>query len=323
MNKHRISLSLLMLWAWIASAAGSAAAAPIGAGSGWKDADSTPERVATVVTGTVERLDYDIRWHFLSVGSASIETKQSSEGGTNTTVHRFCVRNHPWARILYRVQDRIESVEEQTAGSHVTRVTKQIREGRFRQDDELVIDSVVGSAKWRDSISGDSAEYQVPAGVYDYVSALAAIRAKACPPLGQTNSYRVAMDKGIHELVLTSSSTCSIGSASGLLPATRLSLQSKSADLCVRNVPGTIWVGLDPATIIAMDVATKIGTVRVVLEKWELDGKTRRWHSATAKGDQNHEGESCSSGVVLDLVSRGAGRDTAGRPDSSRGSDDP
>jgi len=282
-----------------------------------------PTQKAGALAGSIERIDYDIRWHFLSVGSASIETIASSEGGTNTTVRRFCVSNHPWARILHRVQDRIESVEEQTAGSHVTRVPKQIREGRFRQDDELVIDFVAGSAKWRDKVSGVSAEYLVPEGVHDYVSALAAIRAKGGQALGQTNSYSLAMDKGIHELVLTSSVTSSIRSASGMVSATALTVQSKSPDLCVRNVPGTIWVGLDPPTIIAMDVATKIGTVRAVLAKWELDGKAVEWQNRTAKGGQKYEGESNSGSLVSDLGSGGAWGDFTGRSDSSRGSNDP
>jgi hypothetical protein len=311
MSKHRIFPAFLLLSAWLASAARSA------------NEGNPSEHAETVDTGSVERLEYDIRWHFLSVGSASIETMELSAGGTNTTVRRLHVRNHPWARILYRMEDRIESVEKETGDSRVTHVTKQVREGRFRQDDELVIDYVAGSAKWRDKVSGVSAEYLVPEGIHDYVSTLAAIRAKGCLPLGQTNSYRLAMDKGIHEIVLTSSATSSMRSASRMVSATALTVQSKSPDLCVRNVPGAIWVGLDPPAIIAMDLATKIGTVRAALTKWELDGKTVEWQNTVVKGGQGHEGESNSGSLVSDLGSKGTWGDFPGRPDSSRGSDDP
>jgi hypothetical protein len=275
------------------------------------------------VTGTVERLEYDIRWGLLSLGRASIENRALSSGGTNRIVRTMEVRNHPWAAVIYRIEDRIESVDERTDGGRKVCVRKQIHEGRFNQDDTLLIDYRSGKAQWEDRLSDKSANYEIPDGVLDYVSLVSHLRTQGDLTLGQTNWYHLAMDAGTHELVVSAVTTGLVKTAFGRLAATQIRVKSKSEDLFARNVPGTMWVCQNPMVVVAMDGSTKVGTVRAVLRGWERNGRAVIVGEAPDEGGTQDEDEIAGGGSIGVVGHIGAWGSLAGRPHSGRRSDEP
>lgn len=275
------------------------------------------------VTGTVERLEYDIRWGPLSLGRASIENRTSYVGSTNRIVRTMDVRNHSWAAVIYRIKDRIECVEERTARGRKVCVRKQIHEGRFKQDDTLLIDYRSGKAQWEDRLSDKSANYEVPEGVLDYVSLVSHLRTQGDLTLGQTNSYHLAMDADTHELAVSAVTTGLVRTAFGRLAATQIRVRSMSEDLFARNVPGTMWVCQNPMVVVAMDGSTKVGTVRAVLRKWEKNGKPVILGESPEERGTQDEDEIAGGGSIGVVGHIGAWGSLAGRAYSGRRSDEP
>lgn len=222
----------------------------------------------------VERLEYDIRWRFLSVGRATIETVKDAVDDTSVTIRSLQVRNHPWTRMAYRVDNRIDFTREETRDGYVSRVHRTIREGSYRQHDELVMCSVSRMAVWTNKLSGVSAEYATPAGVVDYVSLLFEVRGEQICTFGGTNRYHLAMDDSVHRFDVYPVSTGAIRTVKGAISATELRIESKSKDLFSRNLPGSVWVGGDPCVILAMDAATKMGQVEIRLKEWIVNGES-------------------------------------------------
>jgi len=221
-----------------------------------------------------ESLEYDIRWGMLSVGKAVIVSMEYESGGTNILIRGIQARSHGWVSLVKRIDNYIQCVEERVDGQKIRYlVSKKIHEGKFKQDDELDINVAAGTAIWTDNLKGTMVSYFIPEGVQDYVSMVFNLRSSGGEADDEPQEYSLIMDDGVHEMEVTTVATGVVKTAFGPVEASRLAVKSKSSGLFVRNVPGAIWINPETSIILSMEASTKLGNIRTVLEKWEINGE--------------------------------------------------
>ncbi len=221
-----------------------------------------------------EAIEYDIRWGGMSVGTAIISNAYFSGGNTGWVVRSMQAKSHGFVSLLRRVDNRIASERMDVDDRVVSyRVSKQIREGWFRQDDDLHIDPQSGTAWWVDHHNRVEARYEIPPDVSDYVTMLFDIRRHGRKALNEPVAYRLAMDDDVHAFEIMMVGTGRVKTAFGWMDAHQLRVVSHSTNLFKRNVPGAMWVCPESSMILSMEARTILGNVRSVLSRWEVNGE--------------------------------------------------
>ncbi|HMP73654.1 MAG TPA: DUF3108 domain-containing protein [Kiritimatiellia bacterium] len=223
-----------------------------------------------------ERFTYDVRWAGISVGRAELDLRVSEEADERRSARRFSARTHGWVSKVKAVDTRIESIETVSEEGVIRQeVLKSMREGKFRQEDYLVIDGASRMAHWVDQISGEEASYEAPPGVLDYVSFLVSLRDAGVWKAEDPQLFRLLMDRGVHELELSVIGDEGRGGKSRMDARTRrLRVLSRSPDLFVRNVPREIRVCRESEVVVGLDASTRLGRVTLVLTEWIRNGET-------------------------------------------------
>lgn len=120
-----------------------------------------------------ERLEYDLIWMGLTAGRAVIEIKK--EG--NMIKIMTTTDSAKWLSAIYHVEDRIESVANKI-GTALQPISYRIhlKEGRHRKDKEVRFDRAGKKALYTDHLNSEKQEFNVPAEIFDPISAFYHIR---------------------------------------------------------------------------------------------------------------------------------------------------
>jgi hypothetical protein len=123
-----------------------------------------------------EKFIYDLTWAGIKAGTASLELKK--EGDTVKIVST--AQSAQWVSVFYTVDDRIESIlSHNPSFSSIGQPVQyriKIREGRHRRDKEVVFDRSNNKAKYRDYLSNEKKEFNVPPSVFDPISSFYHLR---------------------------------------------------------------------------------------------------------------------------------------------------
>jgi len=223
-----------------------------------------------------EYLEYDIRWGILSVGHADMShvVHEAGADGVRVVVDRMSARSHGWVSIVRKIDNVIESTRWEREGTLLrSRVVKKLRQGRFHQDDVLLVDGEARRATWENRLRGRTYTYEIPAGVKDYVSLIFDLREMAWTGDATSSRHHLVLDRAVHDMEVTRVATGLVKSAMGRLPAVRLSITSNSRSLFTHNKPGDVWISADQAVLLSMEAKTPVGDVRTSLRTWTINGK--------------------------------------------------
>lgn len=236
----------------------------------------TPRALVACNKAAKERLEYQISWRGLIVGTAVVANETKTGEGSNQVVRSIHVVSRPWLKWFYPVQDEIECVLQEQGAQSSYSVRKRINEAGFHQDDVLTVNGATGIATWSDRLCGRNARYPVPSQVRDYLTFLFDLRF-ANFPLGVHKEYQLVMDDGVRRLSVAGACTGVVECAWGKVAARRLEIKSLSSQLFVRNVPRAVWISEEHPVMIVMEASSKLGIVRAVLQKWDVDGRPFDW----------------------------------------------
>jgi hypothetical protein len=226
---------------------------------------------ASAAPPQTEFLHYDITWVGVSVGTMSVRSETTVEGGLLRSIR---VWNRPWIARVYPVDNTIECRIEPTPEGPRHTVTKKMGEKDFTQDDTLVLWPDAGRAVWSNAVSNAVHHFEVPPGSRDFVSFFFDLR-DAATGGGWSESgkeYRLVMDNGLHALDLQVGAPERIRTPHGRMEAIPVKAISKSKELFSRNKPRAVWVAAERPAVIFADVETRFGAVRATLSAWEIDG---------------------------------------------------
>ena len=220
-----------------------------------------------------EVMEYDIKWGAVTAGKATMSCRRYSEGGTNVWIRVMQAKSQGWVSLFKRIDSQIVSLERiNEVGETMYEVHKLIREGSFRQDDFLTVDSVRKVASWSDRRAKTNVEFMIPEGTQDYVSMMFSLRSLGDLPRDEPRLYALIMDDAVHEMSAEVVDTAHVKSALGDHEARELLVKSKSPGLFVRNIPESIWVCPEQRIIVSMDISTRLGRVKTLLTRWTVDG---------------------------------------------------
>lgn len=227
-----------------------------------------------------ERMEYDISWVGVSVGTLVIAEETRAGGETVRSLHMW---NRPWIALVYPVDTTITCEIAATPEGPCHTVRKQVRENDFFQDDTLELWPDRGRAVWSNAVNQTVRKSAVPVGSRDLVSFFFDLRAAlGRGPLQAGGGYQLVMDGGIHDLEISMAAPRKIRTPFGRLEAVPVEAVSKSPTLFSRNRPKSVWVATARPAVLFADVESRFGPVRSTLVKWEIDGKTVDWKKPAA-----------------------------------------
>ncbi|HAL91440.1 MAG TPA: hypothetical protein DCM68_00215, partial [Verrucomicrobia bacterium] len=187
-----------------------------------------------------ERMEYDITWVGVSVGTMAVQ------GGTNENGHLLrSVRiwNRPWIALVYPVDTTVECTIEPTPEGPRHVIYKKVSEHGFVQDDTLVLLPDAGIATWSNAVAHTVQTAAVPKGSRDLVSFFFDLRAAlAGGPLAAGGDYQLVMDGAIHDLEIKIGKPKTLRTPHGRMEAIPVDAISKSPTLFSRNRPRSVWV---------------------------------------------------------------------------------
>lgn len=218
-----------------------------------------------------EQMEYQVCWMGTTVGTMFVESEQQADG---TLLRSIRVKNSAWVSRISSVDTTIQcSILATSAGPRHT-VSKHVSENGFVQNDTLTLWPDSGRAIWFEAIAQTCTTSSLPPGTRDIVSFFFDMRETFAAGSMKTGEvYRLVMDGQAHELAIQADAVETISSLFGRQKATPLHILSKSPTLFVRNRPRRVWVAVDSPVVLATDVKTRLGTVRIKLIKWTRDGE--------------------------------------------------
>lgn len=213
-----------------------------------------------------ERLEYDITWVGISVGTMVVQNELDADGHS---VRLLRMWNRPWIARFYPVDTTIECsiIPGPDGPGHVVR--KHIRENTFRQDDTLWLWPAQGRAIWSNQLTQTATEFTTPTGAHDMVTFFFDLRdmlATAPGPAG--GDYELVMDDGVHGLTIHMGAAQRIRTAFGRVEAVQVKASAKSPLLFSRNRPKAVWVATRQPVVLFADVDSRFGAVRATLTQW-------------------------------------------------------
>ena len=218
----------------------------------------------------VERMEYDITWVGVSIGTMVIQSETNAAGHLVRSLRMW---NRPWIAVVYPVDTSVECEYDQTADGPRHTIHKKVRENDFRQDDTLIIWPDLGKAVWTNSVAQTVSTSSVPVGSRDLVSFFFDLRdAIVGGPLKVGGPYQMVMDGRIHDLEIRVGEPKKIRTPFGRLEAIPVDAESHSPTLFSRNRPKSVWVALSKPAVLSADVESRFGPVRSTLVKWTQDG---------------------------------------------------
>ena len=228
-----------------------------------------------------ERMEYDITWVGISVGTMTIQSDTNEAGHLVRSLRMW---NRPWVALVYPVDTTITCTIEPSAEGPRHTIVKKVSEKDFQQDDTLVLWPDAGRAVWSNSLKRITHRALVPKGSRDLVSFFFDLRdAISGGPLHLGGNYQLVMDGAIHDLEIKIGEAKTIRTAFGRLEAVPVEAQSKSPTLFSRNRPKSVWVATAKPAVVFADVESRFGPVRATLVKWETDGKPVDWKETAPK----------------------------------------
>lgn len=224
---------------------------------------------------SAERMEYDITWVGVSVGTMAVE---SATNGTGQLVRTVRLWNRPWIALVYPVDTTVECTIEPTPEGPRHVVYKKVSEHGFKQDDTLVLLPDAGIAIWSNAVEHTVQTAVVPKGSRDLVSFFFDLRDAlngGPPTIG--GDYQLVMDGAIHDLEIQIGKPKILRTPHGRMEAVPVDAISKSPTLFSRNRPKSVWVATSKPAVLFADVQSRFGPVRATLVKWTVDGKTVAW----------------------------------------------
>lgn len=219
--------------------------------------------------GGSERLEYDITWVGVSVGTMSVRSETADDGAM---VRSIRIWNRPWIALVYPVDNTVECRIEATADGPRHTVTKKIGEKDFLQNDTLTLWPEAEKAIWTNAVSNTVHAFDVPPGARDFVSFFFDLRdAAADGKWAGEDNYQLVMDDGLHALDIHVGEPRRIRTPHGRMEALPVKAVSKSKHLFSRNKPRAVWVATIRPVVLVADVDTRFGTVRATLATWEIN----------------------------------------------------
>jgi len=222
-----------------------------------------------------ERMEYDITWVGISVGTMTVQSATNETGQLVRTVRLW---NRPWIALVYPVDNTVECRIESTADGPRHTVTKKMGEKEFVQDDTLTLWPAAGKAVWTNAVSNTVHAFEVPPGARAFVSFFFDLRdAPAAGNWSADRDYQLVMDDALHALEIRVGEPRRLRTLWGRMNAIPVEAVSKSPVLFKRNKPRAVWVAAHRPVVLFADVETRFGTVRGTLARWELDGHPVEW----------------------------------------------
>ena len=217
-----------------------------------------------------ERMEYDITWVGVSIGTMTIQSETNAAGHLLRTLRLW---NRPWIAVVYPVDTTIACEIEQTPEGPRHTIHKKVLENDFRQDDTLVLWPDQGRASWSNAVKRTVRNSTVPKGSRDLVSFFYDLRdVVASGPLKVGGDYQLVMDGAIHDLEIKMGKPKAIRTPYGRQDAIPVEAISKSPTLFSRNRPKSVWVATAKPAVLFADVESRFGPVRATLVKWTVDG---------------------------------------------------
>jgi hypothetical protein len=136
---------------------------------------------ATAAGRVPERLDYELSWMGIPVGTASQEI---TERGTARRI-TSSARSNAWLSSFYPVEDTTESILEKsgTAYPGESRIFRMVfREGSRVRSREIIFSPEEKQAVFRDRISGERLTVPIAGQVFDIYAAFFSIRTRKLEP---------------------------------------------------------------------------------------------------------------------------------------------
>jgi hypothetical protein len=222
-----------------------------------------------------ERMEYDITWVGVSVGSMSVWEEVAEEG---TLFRSIRIWNRPWIAAIYPVDNTVECRISVTPDGPLHVVSKKMGEKDFLQDDTLLIWPEMGKAIWTNAVSNVVHAFDVPLHSRDFVTFFFDLRDAAKDNgLAWQEDYQLVMDGSIHGLSITRGETKRLKTPFGAMSAIPVKAISKSPELFSRNRPKAVWVAEQKPAVLFADVHSRFGTVRATLTRWEINGRPVEW----------------------------------------------
>jgi hypothetical protein len=123
-----------------------------------------------------EKFIYDLTWAGIKAGTASLELMKDGDMVTIVST----AQSAQWVSVFYTVDDRIESILSQNPSfssiGQPVQYRIKIREGKHRRDKEVVFDRSNNKAKYRDYLTNEKKEFDVPPSVFDPISSFYYLR---------------------------------------------------------------------------------------------------------------------------------------------------
>jgi len=152
-----------------------------------------------------ERLDYDISWMGVRVGSASLSTARKDSGQMVSAT----AKTKKWVSLFYEVDDEL-SVTRGPAGPAVKgggqrerplAYRVRLREGAIKVEHAITFDHQKKRAVFQDGISGRKAVHRIEPEASDLLSALFLVRSMPLE-VGKQYTLSVADNGSVHSLSL-------------------------------------------------------------------------------------------------------------------------
>ena len=232
-------------------------------------------RSAPAGAAGVERMEYDITWVGVSVGTMTVQSETNAAGHLLRTLR---IWNRPLIALVYPVDTTIECEIEPTPDGPRHVIRKKVLENDFRQDDTLELWPDQGRASWSNAVKRTFYESTVPKGSRDLVSFFFDLRdVVSRGALKVDGDYQLVMDGAIHDLEIQMGKPKRIRTPHGRMEAIPVEAISKSPTLFSRNRPRSVWVATSKPAVLFADVESRFGPVRATLRKWEIDGQPVEW----------------------------------------------
>ena len=237
-------------------------------------------RAAPACAAGAERMEYDITWVGVSVGTMTVQSETNAAGNLLRTLR---IWNRPLIALVYPVDTTVECEIEGTPEGPRHVIRKKVLENDFRQDDTLVLWPDQGRATWSNAVKQTAYESTVPKGSRDLVSFFFDLRAVVSRGSLQVGgAYQLVMDGAIHDLEIQMGKPKRIRTPHGRMEAIPVEAISRSPTLFSRNRPRSVWVATSKPAVLFADVESRYGPVRATLRKWEVDGQPVDWNTPPA-----------------------------------------
>lgn len=122
-----------------------------------------------------ERLEFQLKWLGLKAGTSTMEVERLDEDSVRIV---STTTSADWVSIFYPVEDRVESLLEESSEWYPVYYRLKTREGGSRKDKEVVFHHSEGKAEYTDHLKKENKTFEVPEGIFDPLSALYLIRTR-------------------------------------------------------------------------------------------------------------------------------------------------